>query len=267
MSLRSLSAISPRKSQLIQEIETLRRLQSIDEELKRRRSRNRLAYIYPEETTVGPDGEVYFARRLYQKQLQFFAHGVEHRERALMAANRVGKTLGAGGFETALHLTGRYPSWWIGWRCKRAPNVLAVGLTTDETRDVMQKVLVGPPERRSDWGTGLIPWECMDQRSDGTVEADLKTGVRNAIDVMPIRHASGGWATLQFRACDQGREKMQGTARDLVWHDEEPPADVYGETHMRTMTTGGRTMLTFTPLKGLSAVALMFLPEMAPIVA
>ena len=30
-------------------------------------------------------------------------------ERAMMAANRVGKTWGAGGYETALHLTGRYP--------------------------------------------------------------------------------------------------------------------------------------------------------------
>ncbi len=33
-----------------------------------------------------------------------------------MAANRVGKTEGAGGYEMTCHLTGRYPHWWEGRR-------------------------------------------------------------------------------------------------------------------------------------------------------
>jgi hypothetical protein len=38
--------------------------------------------------------------------MEFFEAGAKYRERCMMAANRVGKTLGAGGYETAAHLTG-----------------------------------------------------------------------------------------------------------------------------------------------------------------
>ena len=40
----------------------------------------------------------------------------------------------------------------------------------------------------------------------------------------------------------------------------EPPADVYGECLIRTATTNGIIMLTFTPLSGLSTVVLQFMP-------
>src|SRR5262249_5063918 len=61
----------------------------------------------------------------YPKQLEFHAAGAKHRERLLMAGNQIGKTL-AGGFEAAMHATGRYPDWWkgrrfdrptVGWAC------------------------------------------------------------------------------------------------------------------------------------------------------
>ena len=41
---------------------------------------------------------------------------------------------------------------------------------------------------------------------------------------------------------------------------------IYSECLLRTMTTDGIVMLTFTPLLGLSDVALKFLPDMAPTV-
>ena len=41
--------------------------------------------------------------------------------------------------------------------------------------------------------------------------------------------------------------------------------DVYGECLVRTMTTDGIVMLTFTPLAGMSDVVISFLPkEMRP---
>ena len=46
--------------------------------------------------------------------------------------------------------------------------------------------------------------------------------------------------------------------------DEEPPMDVYSECLLRLMTTNGLMLCTFTPLLGLSDVALMFLPNLAP---
>ena len=44
------------------------------------------------------------------------------------------------------------------------------------------------------------------------------------------------------------------------WLDEEPPLDVYGECLIRTATTNGIIMLTFTPLSGMSNVVLQFMP-------
>ena len=49
----------------------------------------------------------------YTKQAEFHANGAKFRERLLMAGNQLGKTWSAG-FETAMHLTGRYPGWWQG---------------------------------------------------------------------------------------------------------------------------------------------------------
>ena len=46
-----------------------------------------------------------------------------------------------------------------------------------------------------------------------------------------------------------------------IWLDEEPPLDVYGECLIRTATTNGIIMLTFTPLEGLSDTVLQFQPH------
>ena len=46
----------------------------------------------------------------------------------------------------------------------------------------------------------------------------------------------------------------------MIWDDEEPPEDVYGEQLMRVATTAGILMLTFTPLLGMSQVVLQFMP-------
>src|SRR5277367_3925042 len=75
--------------------------------------RNRISSYYPNE---GP-----CRRELYKRHLEFFRLGNEHRERAFLAANRVGKTEGVGAYETTLHLTGQYPDWWEG---KRFPSAI-----------------------------------------------------------------------------------------------------------------------------------------------
>jgi phage terminase large subunit-like protein len=53
-----------------------------------------------------------------------------------------------------------------------------------------------------------------------------------------------------------------GTSQHGIWMDEEPPQDVYGECLIRTATSNGIVMLTFTPLEGMSEVVMSFLPEM-----
>jgi phage terminase large subunit-like protein len=216
------------------------------EDFLRARQRDRISALFPDD---GP-----LRRELYVKHCEFFRLGAEFQERCFMAANRVGKSV-VGAYETTLHLTGEYPHWWEGRRFDRSIDAWAAGDTSETTRDIVQLALLGPP---GDFGTGLIPWRKL------YGEPRPKRGITDSIDTVAVRHASGGNSTLGFKAYDQGRRKFQGTARHLIWLDEEPPADVYDECLLRLMTTNGIMLCTFTPLQGLSEVALRFMPHLAP---
>lgn len=222
------------------------------EERERVLATTKLYQLYP---ATGP-----LRRELYPKHLQFFRLGATVQERCFMAANRVGKTWGAGGYETALHLTGQYPDWWEGRRFDHPVDAWVAGDTSQTTRDIVQHALLGIGNVGSGGalGTGLIPEDCI------IGQPTAARGITGAIDSAAIRHKSGGTSTLGFKSYDQGRAKFQGTAKHVIWLDEEPPIDVYSECMMRLMTTDGLMLCTFTPLQGLSDVALMFLPELAP---
>ena len=94
-------------------------LAALESEKQRRRRENRLAYYKP-----------------YLLQAKFHAAGLSHRERLLMAGNQLGKTL-AGGFEAAMHATGRYPDWWQGKRFDRPTVGWAAGVTGEVVRDTV----------------------------------------------------------------------------------------------------------------------------------
>ena len=79
----------------------------------------------------------------YAKHMAFMDAGKNYRQRLFMAGNRVGKTEGAGGYELAMHLTGRYPSWWKGRMFYRPITAWAAGDTRETTRDILQKKIIG----------------------------------------------------------------------------------------------------------------------------
>lgn len=214
------------------------------EEQERRKARRKLYTFYPE---AGP-----LRRDLYLKHLEFFRLGAgdEVNERAFMAANRVGKTWGAGGYETALHLTGLYPDWWQGRRFTHPVDWWAAGDTSETTRDIIQACLFGPI---GELGTGLIPGDCI------VGDPSRRRGVADAYDTAQVKHVSGGVSQIGLKSYDQGRKKFQGTAKHGIWLDEEPPGDVYSECLLRLMTTSGLMMLTFTPLSGVSDVVMSFM--------
>lgn len=207
------------------------------EEAKRRKDRKRLTEYRP-----------------YAKQRDFHAAGSEHRERLLMAGNQLGKTY-CGAAEVAYHLTGDYPDWWRGRRWDRPVRGWAGSKTGEVTRDGVQRYLVGEPKNESVWGTGMIP-------GDALQDWGRRQGIADALDNVTVKHVSGGISTLGFKSYDQGRQKWQGETLDFVWFDEEPPMDIYMEGLTRTNATGGLTMITFTPLLGMSDVVGMFLEEM-----
>lgn len=188
----------------------------------------------------------------YPKQFDFFKAGIEHRERLLMAGNRVGKTF-CGAMEAAVHLTGRYPDWWPGRRFGRPIEMWAGSNTSETTRDTVQRNLIGPPPIRDEWGTAAIP-------ADAIVDVSPRQGVADAIDTVVIRHVTGGNSLLGFKSYDQKRHKWQGTQKDVVWLDEEPETDIYTEALTRiNAVPDGIIYLTFTPILGMSEVVRMFL--------
>lgn len=214
-----------------------------------RKSKNKIDSYYPE---AGP-----LRRELYQKHLEFFRVGALYRERCAMCANRIGKTEGMGGYETALHLTGQYPDWWEGRRFDRAVQFWAAGKTNETTRDIVQAKLFGKVGeyggKKIVTGTGLIRGNCI-----GNIT--WKSGVQNLIDTVMIKHVSGEWSELGIKSYQQGRSAFEGTERDGIWLDEEAPMDIYGECVIRTATTNGLIYITFTPLEGVTETVLQFLP-------
>ena len=214
--------------------------------------------LYPEEDTVLPDGKIAYARHKYPKHLEFFRAGADYRERCAMAANRVGKSYGMGGYEVTAHLTGLYPDWWEGRRFTRPIKAWAAGKTNETTRDIVQNILLGEAQmqggRRVFDGTGLIP-------GDRLGVPQFKAGLSDLVDTVRVRHISGGWSVLGLKSYQQGRDVFEGTERHVIWLDEEPPADVYGECLIRTATVNGLVLLTFTPLEGISEVVKSFLPQ------
>jgi phage terminase large subunit-like protein len=192
----------------------------------------------------------------YPKQREFHAAGAHYRERMLMAGNQLGKTLSAA-YETAMHLTGRYPSWWEGKRFNRPVRWIAGSESSELTRKGIQRLLLGPPENESEWGTGSIPKECL-------ADWSRKQGVPDAVASILVKHETGGVSSIQLQSYDQGRSKWQADTLDGGWLDEEPPLDILTECLTRTNTTMGPIYITLTPLEGVSEVVRRFYIEKVP---
>jgi phage terminase large subunit-like protein len=174
-----------------------------------------------------------------------------------MFGNRVGKTV-AGAYETTCHLTGLYPDWWEGRRFANPVRWWAAGKTNETTRDIVQKELLGEiaasGSRKVVSGTGMIPGALI-----GGIT--WKQGVSDLVDTVKVKHVSGRFSLLGFKSYQQGRGSFEGTAQHGAWLDEECPFDIYGEVLIRTATTDGVVLSTFTPIEGYSETVKQFMPS------
>lgn len=210
--------------------------------------RLRLYGLYPEE---GP-----LRRELYVKHMEFFAAGAVHDERAFVGGNRTGKSFCIC-YEGVCHLIGYYPTWWAGRRYKEPIIAWAAGEDVKAVRESLQPTLLGPAEAR---GTGLIP-------GDALVRSPNRGGIPDAIDFVEVRYRDSKTESSRavLKSYDQGRESFESARVDVVLLDEEPPLDIYTACLTRTMSTvpgvrNGLVMCAFTPLRGVSATVLQFLP-------
>ena len=178
--------------------------------------------------------------------------------------HNTGKTETAS-FEIRCHLTGLYPKWWVGRRFEHPTEWWAAGDTRQTTRDIIQTSLMGPHDGvpTSTW-TGMLDPHLIANvvRASG--------GVANCLDTIYVEHVARQHGApmlseLAFRSFDQGRRSFQGTSKSGVWLDEEPPdggdaaeaqaqgsSEIWTECLLRTMTTDGLIIATFTPLRGLT---------------
>lgn len=197
--------------------EILYEAQMLIEEMQRRHKEHKLSYYKP-----------------HPKQQIF--HKCEKRNRWALGGNRTGKTE-VGAVEAVWYARGNHPYKDInkptdGW---------VVSLTNEVQRDVAQQKVLSYLDPA--WIKGV---KMREGRSD-----DPDHGV---IDFILVESIHGGNSMIGFKSCDQGRERFQGTSKDWIWFDEEPPKEIYDECVMRTLDCRGHIWGTMTPLKGLTWV-------------
>ena len=207
----------------------------IAKELQFRQDHNKLKYYKP-----------------YEYQEKF--HNAKAAQKLLMAGNRIGKSY-CGAAELAYHLTGLYPKWWQGRKWDRPIRAWAGGASNETTRDILQKELFGQPDDPHAKGTGAIPLNLIGEKT-------RKPGVPNAHNSVVIKHVSGGWSRVGFKAYEMGKEKWMGESLDVIWLDEEPPPEIYSQCVTRTADKGGMVYMTFTPENGMTETIAQFINDL-----
>ncbi len=228
-------------------MEPAQALMMVLQAIEQRTEAKNLESLYPDD---GP-----LRRELYIKHLAMFEAGARHQERAALGGNRVGKTLGIGGYETALHLTGLYPDWWPGRRFDKKILVWAAGTTSKKVRDVNQKMLLGDLTKVKGYtqaGGGLLPAARIGRLT-------RKSGTADAVDQAIIKHVNGYENMVTFKGYEEGRTSFEAEAVDFIWLDEECPKPIYDECKMRLLTTKGSILATFTPVEGMTETVMSLL--------
>lgn len=197
----------------------------------------------------------------YERHRQCFDAGPKYRHRCFMGGNGTGKSYGVAGYEVALHATGDYPIWWTGIRYDdpmqlfgKPLEMWVCGDTRETVRDIMQTILLGDFAKggKEEEGTGLIPKDRI-----GRIKVIQNTN--GSADWVTVRHKSGTWTKIKFKAYEQGRKAFQGTTVPFILLDEEPPFHIFQECMQRGRGCDGRILLTFTPLSGHTEVVDNFL--------
>lgn len=237
-------------------------LLEIEEQLEQLKKENKIDTLFPDKGTDGTlhgfrtvviNGEEVqeplkphletWSRHLYPQHMRFFEATKDNFAVMMIAANQVGKSTSAG-YALACHVTGIYPDWWPGERYDHPIKAWACGVDSKQMREVLQERLLGPI---GEFGTGLIRKACI---NFDTLKDAQKADT--FVSLFHIKHVSGGWSTIEFKSYESGVRAFMGPTKDIVWLDEEPPVEIYEECKTRLITTGGKIMMTFTPLLGMT---------------
>lgn len=207
---------------------------------------NKLSLFLNEEDYVTYDGTTFYGLSKYPKFKEFYEAGKNFRQRSIVAANRVGKTLRALS-EIVCHATGNYPPTWPGRKYNRAVKIMLCGDRGETAKRIFQPLLLGDEGQ----GSGLIPKECL-------LETKPMPGIPGGISEYRIK-SKFGISTINVLTYNAGREAYEGFKADIMYLDEESPRDILSECLLRTMTVKDSLIIsTFTPDRGLSNTYLYF---------
>ncbi|HXQ52374.1 MAG TPA: terminase family protein, partial [Stellaceae bacterium] len=155
--------------------------------------------------------------------------------------NQLGKTA-CFAYLCSVFATGLYPAAWKGRRFDGPTDEWIAGESTTAVRDVAQDYLIG-----NDTDPGFIP-------PDRIAKIVRGHGAGEGVDLLRVKHTSGGFSEIGFKSYDMERTKLQGKSLQWIWCDEEPPLDIYLEMLARLIATDGLAMSSFTPLSGFGRI-------------
>lgn len=189
----------------------------------------------------------YFTPNSHQRK--FLNATLAHEELYLSGGNRTGKTT-TGGLGVAIWATGRYPRWWTGKKFEHPVRIMVLGDSDKQLRRAAQRILLG---EEGQFGVGMLPKETI-IGEDGKPMIAMKKDPKGAIDYIKVTNQYGGFSYIYFCTYNQGREAVQGDEIHVIWCDEPPKDDIYGELLARIMTTDGVIFTTATPMTGMTEV-------------
>lgn len=200
--------------------------------------------------------------RFYKKHCELLNKTGEYKIVYFSGANQTGKTTTAAKWVSML-ATGIYESWYTGARFDHPVNVLCIGRTHAQSKDVWQKSLYGPNEEP---GTGFL-------KLDQMISQTSKQGVSGALSQIAVQWYDSvgnkaGISHIDFFANEQGKEAIEGKKYDAVAIDEECDLDVFNEACARVIASGGyfgentrgNVLITATPDHGYTEFIQKFMP-------
>lgn len=189
----------------------------------------------------------------YPRHKMFFDATGHYSEVLFMSANRAGKSYG-GGLCTSSWTTGQYHDWWIGKRFTKQIKMWVCADRNNTFKESVQEILLG---NSANIGTGMIP--LSRGNSPGIIDIVNKPNTGGMFDTVVVKtDAAKQHSTIHSRTYEQGVKAFYGAAVDAVWEDEESDSVIHNECLLRTMTTQGIVILTFTPLQGLTPLVTEF---------
>lgn len=192
-------------------------------------------------------------KELYPKHMEFCRLTKQYKDCAIIAGNRLGKTVLVQLIVTQW-VTGQYYKWFEGFRFDRPVKVMCLCDSNQNLRDVWSKVMLGRSLGQGKYEGGFIS-------PDRILEVVTRNNTGGLVDYALVKSDAGEHSTIYFRSYEQDRTSFQGYTLDAIIFDEEPHPAVHGELVTRVMTTGGKLIYSFTPLKGMSEVAMTLLNE------